>query len=89
MKNEDVSYTLAKKTKVDTSGIYGNLIYISIIRSNQFCVLKSLKRRKMVSFVNFARIASISVGFDLGTLHGYFFSPRLLAIFEFPPRISN
>ena len=26
-----------------------------------------------VSFVNFARIASIFVGFDLGTLHGYFF----------------
>ena len=27
----------------------------------------------MVSFVNFARIASICVGFHLGTLHGYFF----------------
>ena len=27
----------------------------------------------MISFVNFARIASICVGFDLGTLHGYFF----------------
>ena len=26
----------------------------------------------MISFVNFARIASICVGFDLGTLHGYF-----------------
>ena len=25
----------------------------------------------MISFVNFARIASICVGFDLGTLHGY------------------
>ena len=28
----------------------------------------------MVSFVNFARIANISVGFHLGTLHGYFFT---------------
>ena len=27
----------------------------------------------MVSFVNFARIASICVGFHLGTLHGYVF----------------
>ena len=27
----------------------------------------------MVSFVNFARIASICVGFHLGTLQGYFF----------------
>ena len=29
--------------------------------------------RKIASFVNFARIASICVGFHLGTLHGYFF----------------
>ena len=29
--------------------------------------------RKMVSFVNFAMIASICVGFHLGTLHGYLF----------------
>ena len=28
---------------------------------------------KVISFVNFARIASICVGFLLGTLHGYFF----------------
>ena len=28
----------------------------------------------MISFVNFARIASIYVGVDLGTLHGYFFT---------------
>ena len=27
----------------------------------------------MISFVNFARIASICVGFHLGTLQGYFF----------------
>ena len=26
----------------------------------------------MISFVNFARIANICVGFHLGTLHGYF-----------------
>ena len=43
----------------------------------------------MISFVNFARIASICVGFDLGTLHGYFFLLRLLTKFEFPARISN
>ena len=28
----------------------------------------------MISFVNFARIASICVGFHLGTLHGHFFT---------------
>ena len=28
----------------------------------------------MVSFVNFAGIASVCVAFDLGTLHGYFFT---------------
>ena len=28
----------------------------------------------MVSFVNFARIARICVGFHLGTLDGYFFT---------------
>ena len=27
----------------------------------------------MIGFVNFARIARICAGFDLGTLHGYFF----------------
>ena len=27
----------------------------------------------MISFVNFARIASICAGFHLGTLHDYFF----------------
>ena len=43
----------------------------------------------MVSFVNFARIASLCVGFHLGTLHGYIFSLRLLAKFEFPARISS
>ena len=43
----------------------------------------------MITFVNFARIASICVGFDLGTLHGYFFHLRLLAKFEFPARISD
>ena len=29
--------------------------------------------RKIISFVNFSGIASICVGFDFGTLHGYFF----------------
>ena len=43
----------------------------------------------MVSFVNFAKIAILGVGFHLGTLHGYFFSQRLLAKFEFPARMSN
>ena len=43
----------------------------------------------MISFVNFARIASMCVGFHLGTLHGYLFSQRPLAKFEFPARISN
>ena len=42
----------------------------------------------MISFVNFARIASICVVFHFGTLHGYFFT-KLLAKFEFPVRISN
>ena len=28
----------------------------------------------MVSFVNFGKIASICVGFRIGTLHGYFFT---------------
>ena len=28
----------------------------------------------MFRFVNFARIASICVGFHFGTLHGYFFT---------------
>ena len=45
--------------------------------------------RKMISFVNFARIASICMDFNPGTLHGYFFPPRLLAKFEFLARISN
>ena len=43
----------------------------------------------MVSFVNFAKIAILGVRFHLGTLPGYFFSPRLLAKFEFPARMSN
>ena len=30
-----------------------------------------------------------TVGFHLGTLHDYFFSPRLMAKFEFPARVSN
>ena len=45
--------------------------------------------RKMISFVNFARIASICMDLNPGTWHGYFFPPRLLAKFEFLARISN
>ena len=41
----------------------------------------------MVSFVNFARIVSICVGFHLGTLHGYFFHkdfwPNLNLLLEY------
>ena len=38
----------------------------------------------MISFVNFARIASICVGFDLGTLHGYFFHKDFWPNLNFP-----
>ena len=38
----------------------------------------------MISFVNFARIASICVGFDLGTLHGYFFRQDFWPNLNFP-----
>ena len=38
----------------------------------------------MISFVNFARIASICVGFDLGTLHGYFFHEDFWPNLNFP-----
>ena len=38
----------------------------------------------MVSFVNFARIASIYVGFHLGTLHGYFFHQDFWPNLNFP-----
>ena len=38
----------------------------------EFRVLKSLNWEKMVSFDNFVRIASLFVGFHLGTLHGGF-----------------
>ena len=31
----------------------------------------------MVNFVNFARIASICVGFHFGTMHGYFFNQEV------------
>ena len=37
--------------------------------------------RKMISFVNFARIASICRDFNPGTLHGYFFPPSVLLKF--------
>ena len=38
----------------------------------------------MISFVNFARIASICVGFDLGTLDGYFFHQEFWPNLNFP-----
>ena len=38
----------------------------------------------MISFVNFARIASICVGFDLGTLLGYFFHQDFWPNLNFP-----
>ena len=38
----------------------------------------------MVSFVNFVRIASICVGFHLGTLHGYFFHQDFWPNVNFP-----
>ena len=38
----------------------------------------------MISFVNFARIASICVGFDLFTLHGYFFHQDFWPNLNFP-----
>ena len=38
----------------------------------------------MISFVNFARIAIIHVGFDLGTLHGYFFHQDFWPNLNFP-----
>ena len=38
----------------------------------------------MISFVNFERIASICVGFDLGTLHGYFFHQDFWPNLNFP-----
>ena len=38
----------------------------------------------MVSFVNFARIESICVGFHLGTLHGYFFHQDFWPNLNFP-----
>ena len=38
----------------------------------------------MISFVNFARITSICVGFHLGTLHGYFFHQEFWPNLNFP-----
>ena len=38
----------------------------------------------MVSFVNFTRIASIGVGFQIGTLQGYFFCKDYWPNFNFP-----
>ena len=40
--------------------------------------------RKVVSFVKFARKASICVGFHLGTLHGCFFHQDFWPNLNFP-----
>ena len=46
----------------------------------------------MISFVNFARIASLYVGFHLGTLHGYFFHqdfwPNLNFLLEYQVKLG-
>ena len=59
-------------------------IKINKIRNNQFDVLRSLNLRKIVSFGNFARIASFGVGFHLVTLHGYFFQQDFWPNLNFP-----
>ena len=38
----------------------------------------------MISFINLARIASICVGFDLGTLHRYYFHKDFWPNLNFP-----
>ena len=38
----------------------------------------------MISFVNFARVASICAGFHLGTLQGYFFHQDFWPNLNFP-----
>ena len=38
----------------------------------------------MVSFVNFARTASLCVGFHPGTMHGYFFHQDFWPNLNFP-----
>ena len=75
-KNEEVSTTLAKKTKKKLApGIYGNPIEISVIRNNQLPTLRSLKSGKsgFNSFGKFAMTASLYVGFHLGTSSCNFF----------------
>ena len=42
----------------------------------------------MISFVNFARIANICVGFDLGTLHGCFCHQDFWPNLNFPLNIK-
>ena len=83
--------TILEKKLKTASGIYGNPTEIPKIRKSQFRALKSLNwggAGGMVSFGNFARIASICVGFHLGTLHGHFFT-KTLAKFEFLTLTSN
>ena len=72
MRNEGACLQLGKNLKRE-SEIYGNHIEISVIRNNQFRVFRSLKLGRMVIFGNFARIASLHVGFRLGALRCCFF----------------
>ena len=64
--------------------MYGNPIQIPNIRKNRFRILRSLKLGEIVSFGNFARIASLCVGFLLGTLHGYYFHSDFWPNLNFP-----
>ena len=72
MKNEDVCKTFGNKTTKTASGM------------NQFRVLRSPKVEKMVSFGNFALIASLCMSFDLGALHGYVLHKNFLLSLKFP-----
>ena len=72
MRNEGTCLQLGKKFKRE-SEIYGNHIEISVIRKNQFRVFRLLKLGRMVIFGNFARIASLHVGFRLRASRCYFF----------------
>ena len=75
--------TFVKKLK-KAFRMYANPIEIPKIRKNQFRVLRPLKLRKVVGFGNFARIASLCVGFLLGTLHGYYFHSDFWPNLNFP-----
>ena len=54
------------------SRIYGNPIKIPMIRKDSVSCIEVNKIGENSSFGDFARIASLCVDFDLGTMHGYF-----------------